>query len=176
MKIKNFLRVFIIVGLLLLIPVWGNSNVEGWNWTAFDFVWAAIVLSCAGLSLEFFITRPYSTTYKAAGALAVVTALLMIWINAAVQIVGEDNPTNAIYVLTVAVLLFGSVASKFKADNMPRVLHAAALMTAVAPIIGFTFWREDFTPGILHVFVLNAFFIMMWMLSAMLFKWASKEN
>src|SRR5215211_4283471 len=29
---KNIVRIAIVVGLILLVPLWGNHYIDGWNW------------------------------------------------------------------------------------------------------------------------------------------------
>ncbi len=179
MKTKHILRVLIIVALLLLIPVLGNRYVDGWNWTLFDFIWAAVVLSSAGLAFEFVTSRSGALMYKVAGGLAVITALVLVWINAAVSIIGDENPANILYGVVLLTLILGAIIVRFKSHGMFRVLFVTAIVQALVPVIGYFIWSPEvfsWAPGVVDVFILNGFFVMLFAASALLFRQADTTS
>ena len=62
---------------------------DQWNWGLFDFVWAAVVLWGAVFMYEWVARKGRTTVFRAAVGLAVVTALVLVWINAAVGVIGD---------------------------------------------------------------------------------------
>lgn len=170
MKIKHILRIVAIVGLLLLIPLWGNSNVEGWNWSPFDFVFAFVVFFIFGLAFQFVLNSSGAIAYKFAGCLAIVTAFFLTWINAAVGIIGDGNPANVLYPLLVLILLAGATVSRLERHTMSHVLFGVAVGQMIIPLIAFIFWPDNFAPGVFPVFVISAYFSLSWITSALLFR------
>ena len=63
------------------------------NWTASDFVFAAVLIGGVGLVLELAVRSTPSAAYRSGVAVLAAASFLLIWINAAIGIVGnEDNP------------------------------------------------------------------------------------
>ncbi len=85
---KNILRIALITALLLLIPLAGNSFVEGWNWDLFDFVFAGILIFGTGLAYVLITNKSRSTAYRFTVGFTLAIAFLLIWIQAAVGIIG----------------------------------------------------------------------------------------
>jgi thiazole synthase ThiGH ThiG subunit len=60
-------------------------------------------------------------------ALALVAAMLLVWVNLAVGIIGsEDNPANIMYLGVHAVLILGALLALFRPQGMARALFATA--------------------------------------------------
>lgn len=53
-KIK---KILIVTAIILLVPLFGNIFIEGWNWGVFDFVFAASYIIFAGLVYSFGISK-----------------------------------------------------------------------------------------------------------------------
>src|SRR5690606_30455725 len=71
---------------------------EGWLWGPLDFVFAAILLFGSTAMIDLAIRRGGSTAYRLGAALAVLVSFLLVWINAAVGVIGdEDNPANLLF-------------------------------------------------------------------------------
>ena len=54
---KNIVHIAIVVGLILLVPLWGNHFIDGWNWDLFDFVVMGGLLFGVGLAYELVARR-----------------------------------------------------------------------------------------------------------------------
>jgi len=166
----------IAVGLLLLIPVFGNMYVEGWNWSVFDFVWAGAVLFGFGLAYLYVSNKSPSRAYKAAVGIAVFTGLTLVWINGAVGIIGDgDNGMNLLYFAVLLIGIISAAVSRFSPRGMSRTLFIVAIGQMIVPTLAFIFWKSYMmeTPGILGVFALNAVFMFFWIASALLFRHAN---
>ena len=69
---RSFVRVALVTGLILLIPLVANQLTDGPGWSVADFVFAAVLLVGSGLLLELAVSKPRKLAYRvAAGAIAV---------------------------------------------------------------------------------------------------------
>lgn len=173
--LKRIAIVFLVTILLLMIPLLSMQFGGEFNWTLFDFVVAGILLSGTGVTYVLISSRSHSFIYKAAVALGVFTLLFLIWVNLAVGIIGsENNPANLLYFAVIATVFLGSIASLFKPKGMALTMFAAAIVMMLVPIISLLIWSPEIgfneTPGLIGVFVLNAFFAMLFTGSGLLFK------
>jgi hypothetical protein len=162
-----------VIAILLLVPVWGNRYVDGWNWTLFDFVWAGAILFGAAVTFELIARHGGTTAYRAAVGIAVATGLVLVWVNAAVGIIG-DGPANLMYFGVLAIGFSGASIARFQPHGMSRALVATSVAQALVPLVAMTWVSEDdFSPGYLQVLCLNAFFVALWIVSALLFRHAA---
>lgn len=172
---KRILRIAIITALLLLIPFFGNMYVDGWNWSFSDFIFMGALIFGAGMAYELGSRKGGTTSYRVAVGLALFALFLLIWMNGAVGIIGsEDNPANLLYFGVFATLAIGSALANLKSRGMSRVLFATAFVQALVPVAALIIWRPDFSPGVLGVFALNAFFVVLFIVSGILFRNASQ--
>ncbi|HEY0865075.1 MAG TPA: hypothetical protein VGD97_13295 [Lacunisphaera sp.] len=174
MKTKDYLIVALLPLALLLIPFTGNLTVEGWHWTWSDFVFAWVVFSVTTFLFRFLVTRPMANlAYKAGVALALLTGFLVFWITAAVQIIGDENPANILYLGVILTGLGGVALARFRPAGMAKAAFATAAVTFVVPIVGLILKPSDFSPGIPQVFLLNGGFVLMFAVSGVLFRYAA---
>ena len=88
-KEKNrIVLIFLIVGVLLLIPLIAMQFTNEVNWTIFDFLVAATLLLTAGFAINFVISRIKITSQKIAICAAIIAVFLLIWVELAVGIFG----------------------------------------------------------------------------------------
>ncbi len=171
---NNILWIVILTALILLIPLIAMQFSNEVNWTLADFVFMGVLLLGAGLAYELVTRSSYLTAYRAAAGLAVVATFLLVWVNGAVGIIG-DSSINLIYLGVPAVLIIGATVSRLKPKGMARALLATALTQALIPVIALIVLIPDFLPNVLEVFVLNAFFVMMFVGSSLLFSRAATQ-
>lgn len=175
MKNKRTIIVLIGPALLLLVPLVAMQFSAEVQWSLFDFVVMGVLLYGAGFTYLLLARMSGSAAYRAAAAMAMVTALLLVWMNLAVGIIGnEDNPANALYAGVLGTLFLGALAARFRAAGMARTLYLAAIVQMLVPVIAFITWRPDFSPGVVGVFVLNAIFAALWVGSGLLFQQAGE--
>lgn len=171
MKNKNILRIALAVAFILLLPLLAMQFTGEVNWGITDFVVAGAVLFGAGLAYELVAGKVDVIAYRAAVGVAVATALLLVWVNLAVGIIGsEDNPANRLYIGVLAVLIIGSLIARFQPPGMARALFATALAQAVVALIALV--AENYLDW-LEILILNGFFIALWVGSALLFRRAN---
>jgi hypothetical protein len=165
-----------VVALILMVPLVAMQFTDEVIWTLFDFVFMGALLFGTGLAYELVARKAGTIAYRVAVGLALAAAFLLVWINGAVGIIGsEDNPANLLYGGVLAIGFIGAIVARFHPHGMARALFATALAQALVPVIAFIIWKPSFAeaPGILGVFVLNAFFAMLFVGSALLFRRAS---
>jgi hypothetical protein len=159
-----------------MVPLVAMQFTDEVIWTLFDFVFMGALLFGTGLAYELVARKAGTIAYRVAVGLALAAAFLLVWINGAVGIIGsEDNPANLLYGGVLAIGFIGAIVARFHPHGMARALFATALAQALVPVIAFIIWKPSFAeaPGILGVFVLNAFFVMLFVGSALLFRRAS---
>jgi len=166
------------VALILLIPLVAMQVSDEWNWDVFDFIFAGAVLFGAALAYELVATRGGATAYRAAVGVAVVTALVLVWINAAVGIIGDDEAYNLMYFGVLAVGAAGALVARFRPQGMARTLLAMAVAQMLVPTVVLAvpalrdvLWEP---PGVVGVFILNAIFPALWIGSGWLFQKAAR--
>lgn len=166
-------RPALVAALILLIPVFGNQFVEGWNWRLPGFFLAGTLLFVAGLTYELVARKLDNRAYRFAVGLAVVTAFVLGWGNM-VRVSESENPANLLYYAVPAVGVIGAFVARFRARGMARALFATALAQVLVPLILLSFWRTGPEPGLAMRFGGSAFFAMLFVASALLFRQAAR--
>lgn len=177
MKNKNIIGIALATAFILLLPLLAMQITDEVNWTLFDFVVMGVLLFGSGLTYELIARKGSSVAYRVAVSVAVAAGLLLIWLNLAVGLIGsKDNPANVLYLGVLAVGFIGAGIARLKPRGMARVLFATALAQALVPVIALIIWKPSFTepPGVVGVFFLNAFFVMLFVGSALLFRRAAR--
>jgi hypothetical protein len=166
-----------ITAFMLTIPLLGNRFVEGWNWSFPSFIVAGVLVFGTCFAYELVARHATALAHRAAIGLALGAALLLVWVNAAVEIIGDDNPANLMFFGVPIVGTVGAVLARFRPHGMALALFATALAQALVPTIALVLWSPQVTswaPGVLPVFGLNAFFVMLFAASALLFRRAAR--
>jgi hypothetical protein len=141
---------------------------SGVNWTAGDFVFAAIMFGAVGLAAETAVRISRNWAYRGGAALGLAAGFLLVWSNAAVGYIGDDNPYNMAFFMIVALAFAGSLAVRFRARGMALVMLGAGIAHAIAGGIGYP--QDPVTGPITIVFTA------IWLASAGLFHKAAKEG
>lgn len=154
---------------LTVLPVLALRGIDPAAWDPpGDFVFLALFAAGTGLAFELAARAPARHAYPAAVAAASAAALLHLWMNLAVGIIGsEDNPANAIFYAVPVVAVLGAALARFAAAGMARAMAAAAgaqlLTFAVAAGAGLGFTGP-----------VTVFFTALWLASAWLFAKAAQ--
>jgi len=161
---------------LLITPAVAMQFAREVQWTPFDFVFAAVLLYGATGTADLAIRKGGSMAYRLGAGLAVLVSFLLIWVNGAVGVIGdEDNPANLMLIGIILVAAAGAVLARFQARGMARTMLAACVLTAgiaaAAPVFG---WGADEPPGTTGLVTLIGTFAAMWGLSAALFTEAAR--
>jgi len=161
--------------ILLLLPLLAMQVTDEVAWDLADFVVAGALLFGTGLTFELVARKMDSIAYRAAVGIAVVTALLLVWMNLAVGIIGnEDNPANLMYIGALAVGLIGALIARFQPRGMARALFVTALALMLVAVIALLAGLGSPGSGPLEIAALNGFFAALFVGSALLFRKAAR--
>ena len=163
---------------LLILPAVAMQFTEEVQWTGFDFVFAFVLLFGTTGLIDLAIRKGGSTPYRLGAGLAVMISFLLVWINGAVGIIGnEDNPANLVYIGQILIAAVGSVMARFEARGMMFAMFATAtvqaLVTVTALVIGL---GAGDPPGAAGLAMLNGVFLALWLISAGLFRMAAHQE
>lgn len=158
-----------LAALLLLLPLVAMRFTREVNWTPFDFAFAAVMIGGVGIAFELTIRATRNNGYRGGVAIALAAAFLLIWINGAVGIIGdEDNPLNLLYIGVIAIAFGGMAVARFRASGAARAMTIAAIANAAVGLVAVVAGRND-PPGIVGLIVLNGFFVLLFLGAARLF-------
>lgn len=115
------------------------------DWSLSDFVFAGALLAGLGLAVWFVARGPRNLPYRLAVGVAVLAALLMVWVTGAVGIVGgERHAANGLYFLAVGVGLIAAALARFQARGMAFAVGGVAAATALIGVAAvFMGWGDD---------------------------------
>jgi peptidoglycan/LPS O-acetylase OafA/YrhL len=135
-----------------------------------DFVFLFILVAGVGAAFEIAARVSDRHAYRTGVVIALAAALLSVWINSAVGIIGsEDNPANWIYAAPIAVAAIGSVLARFRPTGMARSMVAAA----IAQVLAFAF---ALLAGLGFTGPITIFFAGLWLIAAWLFRKAARDR
>jgi len=172
---KIMVRPAIRTGLILLIPLFGNLFIKGWNWHIGGFVFAGLVLYGAGIAYELVAAKMNNKAYRFAVGLAVGTAFVVSWMNL-VRVAESGNALNLMYYAVPVIGVIGAVIARFRPHGMARTLFAMALAQLLVPMVLLFFGGIRPGPGGASGFIKNAFLVMLFVASALLFRRAAKTQ
>ena len=155
---------------LFLLPLIAMQLTAEVDWTGRDFVFVALLLAFLGLSVEFAVHGARSGPMRFGLLLAALAAVLTVWGNAAMGIIGaEDEPLNIAFPLMVAGGLLASAVSRFR----PRAMQAITTVLAVAQIVMGVVATQAM-PGHGVEWGLLGFFALLWGGASLAFRRASR--
>lgn len=156
--------------LVLLLPLVAMQFTDEVAWDLTDFVVFGAMLAGACGTYELAARVTGNGAYRAAAGVALATAFLLVWINLAVGIIGnEGNPANLMFGGVLAVGILGAVVARFQPHGMARALVATALAQALVAVIALI-------EGFGHASILTGCFVALWLTSALLFRKAAQEQ
>lgn len=163
--------------LLLLLPLIAMQFTDEVVWGVGDFATFGALLLAVGLPYELAVRKTGDSAYRAAVGVALVAAFLLVWINLAVGIIGDEgNPANLMYVVVLAIGVIGAVIARFRPREMSRALFATALAQASAAMVALIAGWGAPENGPLELVGLNGFFVALFAGSALLFRKAARGN
>ena len=154
---------------LLVLPAVAMRFTQEVNWTASDFVFAAILLFGSAGLVELAMRASSSFPYRAGAVVAIGASFLTVWANAAVGMIGsEDNPYNLLFLGVLGLALAGAAAARFRAPGIVLAMALAAIAQAAAGLGGMA---SDPRGG-----TFSASFAILWLLAAALFHKAARDT
>jgi len=174
---KRLLFWAISIVLILMVPLIAMQLTGQVNWDILDFGVMGTGLMSIGLVYELIIRKSTQRTYRIAFGVAIAAIFLLFWVNGAVGIIGnEAQPANLLFGLVIGVVSIGAPLARFKARGMAITLFTAAAVQMLVPVFALFVWpppETSWSPGVLGVFMMTAFFAFLMITSAMLFRRAS---
>lgn len=149
-----------LVVALLILPLIAMQFTSEVNWTGSDFMVAAVLLGGTATLIELGCRFSQSGAGRIGWALVALTSLLLIWINLAVGIIGnEDNLANLLYLVVLASVAIGALLVR----GQPQLMSYVLLLTAVLQLsVELIIQLADLGAAP----VINIAFALLWLLAA----------
>jgi hypothetical protein len=177
MENRSLLPYFVVPALPLLVPLIAMQFSQEVQWTLSDFIVAYVLLAGAGFAYRVTTFKANNLAYRGAVGLAVITGLLLIWVNLAVGFIGnEDNPANLLYGGVLVVGALGALLARLQPEGMSRALFATAAVQFLVPVTAWLIWRPGFDANVLKIFIFNGFFVVLFVVSAVLFQVSARKR
>ncbi|SFP55789.1 hypothetical protein [Sphingomonas rubra] len=146
-----------IAGLLVLLPLAAMQVTREVAWTPADFAFAAVLIGAVGLTIEFAFRPQVSRAQRQGAVILALTCFALIWINAAVGIIGaEDDPANIAYYAIVMVALLIAAIGRFRAVALERGAGVAAVAMLVAAVFATAAAAPGYAPGTIAFHIVPA--------------------
>lgn len=148
------------------------------NWDLIDFAVFIALLAGVAVAYTLAMRKTENTAYRSAVGVAIAAAFILVWVNGAVGIIGnESNDANMMYIGVLAVALIGAAIARFRSHGMARALYATAFAQALVAVIALIaglgsagpIWPRD-------ILIMTGFFAALWLISAWLFGIAAREQ
>jgi hypothetical protein len=115
--------------------------------------------------------------YRAAVGVALAAAFILVWLSLGVGIIGADgDPANMMYFGVLAVGIIGAIIARLRPYGMARALLATALAQALVAVIAVIAGLGYPFSGPAEILILNGFFVVLFVGSALLFRNAGRER
>jgi hypothetical protein len=140
-------------------------------------LWARTLPELLYTALKERSTMLNRNAYRAAVGVALAAAFILVWLSLGVGVIGADgDPANMMYFGVLAVGLIGAIIARFRPHGMARALFATALAQASVALIALIFGLGYPWSPPLEILVLNGFFVALFVGSALLFRYAAREQ
>lgn len=161
---------------LMLVPLIAMQFTSEVAWDLADFIFLGTLLLGVGGAYEFLARKTGNTAYRVAAGLSLAGIFFLVWLNAAVGIIGtERNEANLMFGGVIAVGVIGAIVARFQAVGMARTLVAmglAQILVAAIALIGGLGSTGPVWPN--DVLGLTCVFTALWFASALLFRRAAR--
>ncbi|WP_394888859.1 hypothetical protein ACG873_27305 [Mesorhizobium sp. AaZ16] len=164
--------------LILLLPLLAMQVTDQVDWDVADFAIFGAMLVGAGGAYELAARMTGNGAYRAAVGVAIAAAFILVWMNLAVGIIGnEDNPINFMYGGVLAVGIIGAIIARCQPHGMARALFATAIAQALVAAIALIAGMQHASySSVSEIVALNGFFVALFLGSAWLFRKAAREQ
>ncbi len=168
----SILWMAMITGTILLIPLISMQFSNEVAWTISDFTFAGTLIFGTGLTYKIVTRESEKLVYRSAVGIALLTGFILIWANGAVGIIGsESNPINMAYYGVIFIGLLGTIISRLQPKGMAlsMVVTAIAQSLVTATVLLGGFYQSP-ASSVTEILGINTFFIVLWCVSALLFR------
>jgi len=163
------------VALLLLPFVAMRAGADGVDWSLGDFIVFGVMLGAVGGAFELAVRASGNWAYRGGAGLGLLAAFLVVWVNLAVGIVGnEHNPWNQLFFLALLIGLAGACITRFRARGMSVAMLATAGSLVLAYAVARINRPEEFGAHLLVELVGTSIFALLFVGSAALFRKAAR--
>jgi hypothetical protein len=116
-----------------------------------------------------------NTAYRLAVSLALVTAFVIVWLNAAAGLIGieDDDPANLLYVGVLAIGFIGAIIARLQPRGLARALFATALAQA---FVGAIALELPNTASSVQIVIVHGVFVALFAGAALLFRYAAQKG
>jgi hypothetical protein len=159
---------WICAALILLAPLVAMRFTDEVDWTAGDFVFAGALLFGALGAYELAVRKTGNAAYRAGVGIALATAVLLLWANAAVGI--TDSAADAAYIAVPAIAVIGAILARFQPRGMALAMFATALAQALVGVIALIAGMVPEYNSPFEVLGISALFAALFIGSALLFR------
>src|SRR5688572_31081806 len=112
---RSAIGVVLAAGFILLLPLLAMQITDEVVWDQADFAVAGALLVGTGLMYELAARKAGNIAYRAAVGVALAAALLLVWLNLAVGVIGTENDlANVMYIGVLAVGIIGAIIARFR--------------------------------------------------------------
>lgn len=175
---KKIIALALATAFLLLIPLVAMQFTEEVVWTLSDFIFAGTLLFGTGLTYILVTRKSVKIAYRIAVGIALFSGLFLIWANGAVGIIGsENNPVNLLFYGVFMVGVIGAFIVRFQSHGMVYTMFAMALAQALVAAIALAGGYYESPPSsVIEILSVNGFFIVLFSVSGLLFRYATPEQ
>jgi len=175
--LKHIMGVGFVAALLLLFPLIGMQFSEEVMWTYTDFIFAGILLFGTGTAFVFALHKMQNSSLRLGAGIALVSTFLLVWVNLAVGIVGHEGESiNMLYFTIPVIGVIGAFLSRFRSQGMSYTLLIMAIVPMIIAVIALMgYLQEPPHNSVSQILGVNAFFTVLFSLSAISFRNASHD-
>ena len=168
-------------GLLLLIPLVAMQFTTEVSWTLGDFLIMGGLIFGTGLAYKLVTRSSGKLPYRMAAGLALAGGFMLIWVNGAVGIIGNESlSANLLYFGVIGTGIMGAIIARLQSGPMAYAMFATALVQAIIPVIALMYWPPETNSwgaaGVSGVFIFNAGFVMLFVASGLLFRYVARQE
>lgn len=164
------------VAAVLLAPPIAMLFTNEVHWGLLDSALAGGLLLLVGLVFE--LTAERSLAFRAAFGIGVLNTLGLVWLNAAVGIIGnEGNPANLMFAAVLAIAVGGTIATRFRSRKMVSVMFWTAAAQFFAGFAALSMgWGSDGARYPYDIIGCTGAFTVAWLVAAILFRADAKRS
>jgi hypothetical protein len=128
-----------------------------------------VLIGLLGLGLELAVRASSSWAWRGGAALAVFSCFALVWVNAAVGMIGDgENMYNLLFLGLVPLALVGAALVRLRAAGLALVALAAGLAQIAIAAVGM---GQDPRGGVLSMVMAGS-----WLLASLLFRAAAARE
>ena len=161
---------------LLALPAVAMRFTSEVQWTASDFVVMGVMLALTAGAVDALTARNVGRTggfaQKLAGVLVAFGLFLLVWVNLAVGMIGDEgDPANLAFAAVIAVIVGGGFVIRLRPAGMATtMLAAAALQAAIGGLALALGWGAYGRGWPMDVIGTTGIFTLLWLAAAALFR------